>query len=176
MNYYTSNLNFDPGSFVFTGTREERSKLSREDSVTNVKTVIASDMGLRYIFRNDLLTTWDDARAELRYQMEQSPGEVDDIKLLEVLLAAQSACEKWFWLIDEKDVLVVFVESHSVHHLVCIFLHGLSEGFTVDIVILGAHVPGQAYHLQPCRIYFEREKMRKQTVIIDTLFEKLQNK
>ncbi len=105
LNYYTSNLNFDPGSFVLTGTREERSRLIREDRVPDVKTVIASDMGLRYLLRNDLLTACDDARAELRYQMEQSPGEVDGSELLEVLLAAQSACEKWFRLIDEKDVL-----------------------------------------------------------------------
>ena len=107
LNYYTSNLNFDLGSFVLTDTREERSKLTREDRVTNVKTVIANDMDLRYNLRNDLLTAWDDARAELRYQMEQSPGEVDDSELLEVLLAAQSACEKWFRLIDEKEVLSV---------------------------------------------------------------------
>ena len=105
LNYYTLNINFDLGSFVLTDTREERSKLTWEDSVTDVKTVIASDMGLRYILRNDLLTAWDDARAELRYQMEQSPGEVDDSELLEVLLATQSACEKWFRLIDKKDVL-----------------------------------------------------------------------
>jgi hypothetical protein len=47
--------------------REERSKLTREDRVTDVKTVIASDMGLRYILWNNLLTAWNDARVELRY-------------------------------------------------------------------------------------------------------------
>jgi hypothetical protein len=48
---------------------------------------------------------YDDARAELRYQMEQSPGEVNGGNLLGVLLAVQSARAKWFGLIDEKDVL-----------------------------------------------------------------------
>jgi hypothetical protein len=67
LNYYTLNLNFDLGSFVLTDMREERSKLTREDRVTDVKTVIASDMGLRYILWNNLLTAWNDARVELRY-------------------------------------------------------------------------------------------------------------
>ena len=42
----------------------------------------------------NLPTAYDDARAELRYQMEQSPGEVNIINLLGVLLAAQSARAK----------------------------------------------------------------------------------
>jgi hypothetical protein len=54
--------------------------LIREDRRPYVKTVIARNMGV-----------YDDARAELRYQMEQSPGEVNGSNLLGVLLAAQSA-------------------------------------------------------------------------------------
>jgi hypothetical protein len=105
LNYYTSNLNFDPGTLVLTGSREERSRLIREDRIPDVKTVIASDMGLRYLLRNDILTALDDARAELRYQMKLGPSEVDGRDLLELLLAAQGACAKWFGLIDEKDVM-----------------------------------------------------------------------
>jgi len=104
LNYYTSNLNFNPDRFVLTGTKEERSKLIRENSVPDIKTVIASDMGLRYLLRNDILTACDDARAELRYQMKQSTADGRD--LLELLLSAQKALKKWFDLIDEKDALV----------------------------------------------------------------------
>ncbi|KAL3823579.1 hypothetical protein ACHAXA_002920 [Cyclostephanos tholiformis] len=67
LNYYTSNLNFDPGAFLLTGSLEECSRLIREDRIPDVKTVIASNMGLRYLLRNDILTALDDARAELRY-------------------------------------------------------------------------------------------------------------
>ena len=104
LNYYTSNLNFDADKFALTASKEERSKLIREDRIPDVKSVIASDMGLRYLLRNDLLTACDDARAELRYQMKQS--EVDGGDLLDLLLAAQSALDKWFDLIGEKDRLV----------------------------------------------------------------------
>lgn len=103
LNYYTSNLNFTPDKFLLTGTKEERSKLIREDRLPDVKTVIASDMGLRYLLRNDVLTACDDARAELTYQLKQSESEVDGSDLLELLSDAQTALNKWFDLIDEKD-------------------------------------------------------------------------
>jgi len=110
LNYYTSNLNFNPDRFVLTGTREEKSKLIREDKVPDVKGVIASDMGLRYLLRNDVLTGLDDARAELRYQMKQNvaAAAVDGKDLLDLLLAAQKALNKWFDLIGEEDVRAAF--------------------------------------------------------------------
>eukprot|EP00984_Skeletonema_dohrnii_P014932 scaffold6383_cov202-Skeletonema_dohrnii-CCMP3373.AAC.1 len=67
-------------------------------------------MGLRYLLRNDILTACDDARAELKYQLTKqtdadSAETVDDgQELLDLLLIAQSACSKWFDLIDEKNV------------------------------------------------------------------------
>lgn len=114
LNYYTSNLNFNADKFVLTASREERSKLIREDRIPDVKSVIASDMGLRYLLRNDILTACDDAKAELRYQMKQQQQQsgtnnnnesIDGSELLDLLLAAQGACDKWFALIDEKDAL-----------------------------------------------------------------------
>ena len=65
LNYYTSNLNFNSDKFVLTASKEERSRMIRDDKIPDVKSVIASDMGLRYLLRNDLLTSVDDARAEL---------------------------------------------------------------------------------------------------------------
>ncbi len=67
-------------------------------------------MGLRYLLRNDILTACDDARAELKYQLTKQTDEsnaaekVDGQELLDLLLIAQSACTKWFDLIDEKNV------------------------------------------------------------------------
>jgi len=92
--------------FVLTASKDERSKMIREDRIPDVKTVIASDMGLRYLLRNDILTACDDARAELKYQMKQTDAgaAADGRELLDLLLIAQSACRKWFALIDEKSV------------------------------------------------------------------------
>lgn len=102
-NYYVSNLNFDSERFVLTGTKEERSKLIREDRIPDVKAVIASDLGVRYLLRNEVLTAWEDARAELRYQMQQSMENVDGRELLELLVKSRDACQNWFDLIDEED-------------------------------------------------------------------------
>jgi len=105
LNYYTSNLNFNSDKFVLTASKEERSKMIRDDKIPDVKSVIASDMGLRYLLRNDLLTAFDDARAEVRYQMKQSSSSIDGSDLLELLLTAQSALNKWFDLINKEDAL-----------------------------------------------------------------------
>lgn len=109
LNYYTSNLNFNSDKFILTASKDERSKMIREDRIPDVKTVIASDMGLRYLLRNDVLTAMDDARAELTYQMKQftttsEATSIDGKDLLDLLLAAQSACNKWFDLIEEQSV------------------------------------------------------------------------
>lgn len=109
LNYYTSNLNFNSDKFVLTASKEERSKMIRDDKIPDVKSVIASDMGLRYLLRNDLLTAVDDSRAEVRYQLKQlnssDASSIDGSDLLELLQTAQSALNKWFELIDEKDTL-----------------------------------------------------------------------
>ena len=109
LNYYTSNINFNSDKFILTASKDERSKMIREDRIPDVKTVIASDMGLRYLLRNDILTACDDARAELKYQLAKetdanASDAVDGQELLDLLLVAQSACSKWFDLIDEKNV------------------------------------------------------------------------
>lgn len=91
----------------------------REDRIPHVQTVIASDMGLRYLLRNDVLTACDDARAELTYQMKQSTAVaseavvVDGRDLLELLLVAQNACNKWFDLIDETSVKVALAVAEE---------------------------------------------------------------
>ena len=108
LNFYTSNLNYTPDRFVLTGSKEERSQLIRNDKLPDVKNVIASDMGLRYLLRNEVLTALDEARAELRYQMRQQDDggvrSVDGGDLVGLLVEAQVACGKWFDLIDKEDV------------------------------------------------------------------------
>ena len=106
LNFYTSNLNFNPDKYTLTGSKSERSQLIRNDRLPDVKNVIASDMGLRYLLRNEVLTALDDARAELRYQMEEDKRgtDVDGTELLDTLQRAQASCDKRFGLIGEEDV------------------------------------------------------------------------
>ena len=106
LNLYTSNLNFNPDRYTLTGSKSERSRLIRNDQLPDVKNVIASDMGLRYLLRNEVLTALDDARAELRYQMEEDEKghTVDGTELVDILQRAKVSCDKWFGLIGEEDV------------------------------------------------------------------------
>ena len=106
LNLYTSNLNFNPDRYTLTGSKAERSQLIRNDQLPDVKNVIASDMGLRYLLRNEVLTALDDARAELRYQMEEDEkgNAVDGTELVDILQRAKVSCDKWFGLIGEEDV------------------------------------------------------------------------
>jgi len=102
-NAYTSNLSFSADSYRLNVPQQERSKMIREDRLPDVKSVIASDMGMRYLYRNQVLTAMDDARAELQFQIQQQ-NSVDATDLLELLRDAQKACNSWFSLIDETDV------------------------------------------------------------------------
>lgn len=101
-NAYTGALTFDAESYAFNAPREVRSRLIREDRLPDAKAVIASDMGVRYLYRNEVLTAMEEARAELAYQLSQE--DLDWTELVQLLRRAQKACDSWFHLIDEKDV------------------------------------------------------------------------
>jgi len=90
--------------------------------------VITSDLDLRDLYRNAVLTNVDEARAELRYLMDRyytytytyhqyyynAKNDSDDelhfvdgesqSELLLLLKNAASACDEWFGLIAEEDV------------------------------------------------------------------------
>lgn len=104
-NVYTNQLSFDSERYAL-ASQDVRKKLIREDRLPDVKSVITSDMGLRYLYRNEVLGAMDDARSELVYQMgEFGEGKPVDLQDLGVLLQdADSACLKWLGLIEERDV------------------------------------------------------------------------
>lgn len=114
LNLYTSSLTFSGTAYVLTVPKPVRSKMVREDRLPDVTQVIQSDMGMRYLHRNEILTAMEDARAELRYQLslqqqqQQQPQQkeafLDGADLLEILKRAQRAATQWFALIDEGDV------------------------------------------------------------------------
>jgi len=104
-NTYTAYLRYDD-KFTLNGSPSERKKLIREDRIPDVKQVITADLDLRDLYRNQVLTNVDEARAELRYQMDECAkgNEVDGEELLRLLNAAGNACDEWFNLISIDDV------------------------------------------------------------------------
>jgi hypothetical protein len=114
LNAYTDALEFSGDSYLLNVDRATRSSMVREDRLPQVTQVITSDMGLRYLYRNQVLTAMDDVKAELEYQVQSSSssssqdrkGEnsIDAKELLDLLLLANDAMDRWLSLIDAKDV------------------------------------------------------------------------
>ena len=112
LNAYTNDLSFRTDQYTFNESKELKSKLIREDRLPDVKQVITSDLGLRYLYRNNVLDAMEDARAELRFLQKgvgtdtniEAQPRLDFVELRRLLLEADHALEKWFSLIDEQDV------------------------------------------------------------------------
>lgn len=115
LNTYTRALQFDSKKFVLTASPTDRKRLIRTDTIPDIQTVITSDLDLRDLYRNQLLTSWEDARAELKYQLTKQPNNsltsgdeslanFDATDLLDVLKEARDACNSWFSFISTEDV------------------------------------------------------------------------
>jgi len=102
-NAYTNNLVFGE-SYTLNASKEERKRLIRTyDQLPDVTSVIRSDLDLRDLYRNQVLTYMDDAKAELEYQLKKSGEPFDASDLLSVLIDAQSSCSEWFKFVPEND-------------------------------------------------------------------------
>jgi hypothetical protein len=113
LNTYTSALNYRSDQYVLNVSSKERSQMIKQDSLPDIKQVIQSDMGLRYLYRNEFLTAVQDATAELEYQI--SSGDVSLTDLSHALKKAQTACNQWFSLVDDDDLreAMLVVESEE---------------------------------------------------------------
>jgi hypothetical protein len=101
-NAYTNNLVFGE-SYKVNASREEKKRLIRQyDQLPDVTSVIRSDLDLRDLYRNQVLTAMDDAKAELEYQLAND--EMDFSELLSILRQAQSSCSEWFKFVPENDM------------------------------------------------------------------------
>jgi hypothetical protein len=81
----------------------------RNDQLPLVKAVITSDLDLRDLCRNQLLTAVDDVQAEVVYQLKlkqqsSSEEEIDVTDVVDLMNQASTACSKWFDLIARDDV------------------------------------------------------------------------
>lgn len=77
-NIYTTNLNFNPNKYVYSGSKEEKSKLIREDKLPTARDVIRSDLDARDLYRNAVQTALDDSKAEFLYQKKNSFEDVSE--------------------------------------------------------------------------------------------------
>eukprot|EP00571_Detonula_confervacea_P015974 CAMPEP_0172306758 /NCGR_PEP_ID=MMETSP1058-20130122/7761_1 /TAXON_ID=83371 /ORGANISM="Detonula confervacea, Strain CCMP 353" /LENGTH=271 /DNA_ID=CAMNT_0013018741 /DNA_START=209 /DNA_END=1024 /DNA_ORIENTATION=+ len=102
LNIYTTNLNFNPNKYVYSGSKEEKSKLIREDKLPTARDVIRSDLDARDLYRNVVQTGLDDAKAEFLYQKKNSFDDVSE--LLGILKDVQVAIDKWFSFIPDRDI------------------------------------------------------------------------
>ena len=124
-NAYTNNLVFGSGVKI-TASKEDKSRLIRMyDQLPDATSTVRSDLDLRDLYRNQVLNAFDDARAELEYQLVQkSKGAEDDntetlvfdvSEILILLRAAQKSCLDWFAFIPEKDVAEALYEVKHEH-------------------------------------------------------------
>lgn len=102
LNIYTTNLNFNPSKYKFSGTKEEKSIMIRNDKLPTAKEVIRSDLDARDLYRNALQTALDDAKAEYLYQKKQNNFDTSDLE--ELLKDACKAIDKWFSFIPDEDI------------------------------------------------------------------------
>jgi hypothetical protein len=138
LNAYTNNLVFGADAYIFTGTPEERKRRIRNDSLPDVTTVIRSDLDLRDLYRNQVLTAMEDAKAEFQYQLQTRTKDIlqdrensnhhfndkDDKnlngnldELVEILQQAQQSCSDWFRFVPEDDVQMAMEVVKKEHFL-----------------------------------------------------------
>jgi hypothetical protein len=100
LNYYTDALQFDSTKYRLTAPPAERSRLIRNDQLPDINQVVTSDLDLRYLYRNQVLTNMDDVVAELR----RVDDECDLDEVVQLLEAATASMCQWLDLIDPNDV------------------------------------------------------------------------
>lgn len=107
-NYYTSQLSFGD-KYILTASQEERKRMIRNEELPTLTAVITSDLDLRDLYRNQFLTAIEDLQAEVAYQVKigaknDTNEQMDVSDTLELMQQAHTAMEKWFDMIDIKEV------------------------------------------------------------------------
>lgn len=102
-NFYTQSLVFGD-SYQLTASKEDKKRMIRNDELPSLTAVITSDLDLRDLYRNQFLTSIEDAKAEVAYQVKQIPEDVDKADSVQLMADARTACQKWFDLIPSVDI------------------------------------------------------------------------
>ncbi|KAL7474240.1 hypothetical protein ACHAW6_000225 [Cyclotella cf. meneghiniana] len=106
-NIYTTNLNFNTQRYTFRGSKEEKSRLIREDKLPTAGDVIRSDLDARDLYRNAIQTALEDAKAEFLYQKSKVGNDAlqfDSVELVSLLRDAKRAVDSWFSFIPDEDI------------------------------------------------------------------------
>jgi hypothetical protein len=112
-NTYMNQIQYSTTQYTLTVPQEERKQMIRTETLPDLlRQVVPSDMDLRTLYRNMVLTSIQDARAELRYQMAQAmaasssttSSSWDGQELLHLLVQAQEATNDWFKMIDPDEI------------------------------------------------------------------------
>lgn len=102
-NFYTQSLVFGD-SYQLTASKEDKKRMIRNDELPSLTAVITSDLDLRDLYRNQFLTSIEDAKAEVAYQVKQIPEDIDRADSVQLMADAHTACQKWFDLIPTVDI------------------------------------------------------------------------
>ena len=107
LNIYTTNINFSTSRYTFAGTDEEKRRMIREDRLPTAVDVIRSDLDARDLYRNEVQTALDDAKAEYLYQKRVCGDDVlkfDANELVLLLETAKKAVNSWFSFVPDQDI------------------------------------------------------------------------
>jgi len=102
-NFYTKQLQFG-NSYRLTASKEDKKRMIRSEELPSLAAVITSDLDLRDLYRNQLLTAVEDVKAEVSYQLLKPQDELDPSDVIELMNQAYTACTKWFDFISPDDV------------------------------------------------------------------------
>ena len=102
-NFYTQSLVFGD-SYQLTASKEDKKRMIRNDELPSLTAVITSDLDLRDLYRNQFLTSIEDSKAEVAYQVKQIPEDIDRADSIQLMADAHTACQNWFDLIATVDI------------------------------------------------------------------------
>lgn len=105
MNVFMQSLRYDDEKlpeYTVTDNAWKKSYIREYDGLPSIQSVLQADLNLRELYRNDLVTTLDDASAEL-YSYSAS-GYVDAQELQQLFQSAANSFDLWLERIDESQV------------------------------------------------------------------------
>ncbi len=112
-NAYMNQIQYSTSQYTLSVPESVRKQMIRSDTLPDlIRQVVPSDMDLRTLYRNTVLTSVQDARAELQYQLNATTNtntvplerNFDGQELLQLIRQAQEATHEWFQMIDTDEI------------------------------------------------------------------------
>jgi len=105
-NFYSNQLEFDGSAYLLTASSEDRKRMIRNNALPSLAAVIAADLDVRDLLRNEFLTAWEDVGAELDFQLKQAADKkiMATADIVELMETAHASIYQWFDLIAPVDV------------------------------------------------------------------------